>query len=175
MLKQILLLSLSLLFSLFIHSLTHSTRAEHLPCTSTGLVIVGPFSSNSTPHSLLLWAVPQEPDNHGLHHPGSRALWLPAGNTGRKSEGGRRKKLDNLPCFPLAPCLNVGVVGSSSSLAQLSAFGGHSSLLLPLRAKDDTFWGHNHASWVSFTLNMVCLFSSLQLITFESAAYWGSD
>ena len=70
LLKQILLLSLSLLFSLFIHSFTHSTRVEPPPRTSTGLVIVGPFSSNSIPHSLLLCAVPQEPDNHGLHHPG---------------------------------------------------------------------------------------------------------
>ena len=124
------------------------------------------------PHSLLLCAVPQEPDNHGLHHPGSRALWLPVGNTGRKSEGGRRKKLDNLPCFPLPPCLNMGVVGSSSSLAQLSAFGGHSSFLpfMP-RGEDDTFWGPHHASWVSFTLNVICLSNSLQLTSFESAAY----
>lgn len=164
LLKQILLLSLSLLFSLFIHSFTHSTRVEPPPRTSTGLVIVGPFSSNSTPHSLLLCAVPQEPDNHGLHHPGSRALWLPVGNTGRKSEGGRRKKLDNLPCFPLPPCLNMGVVGSSSSLAQLSAFGGHSSFLpfMP-RGGDDTFWGPHHASWVSFTRHLFVQLPSVDL------------
>lgn len=73
----------------------------------------------------------------------SLALWLPCPlasswvwpeNTGRKSEGGRRKKLGSLPRTSLPPCLVLGVAGSPSSIAQLSLHVGHSSLLLPLQA-----------------------------------------
>lgn len=163
---------LSLLF--FVHPLTHSFNKgwalRHVPALGWLLLVRShpiplhtPCCSVLCPRSLATMdGITQAPVPSGFQ------LETLAGNL--RVGGG--SKLDNLPCFALAPCLNMGVVGSSSSLSTALSFWGtqrHSSCpsvpRMTLSGPPPCLVGFLHPEHG-------LLVQFLQLISFESAAYW---